>query len=171
MEFHVLRLLLHGKVLALLPALLLVTSCGTKPPYEGKSVAQLEEMLQSSETATQLQGAYGLSQRGAEAKPAVPRLIELLRSRHVLVRQNAVYALGKIGPAAAAAVPGLIRTLGDSDWRMRRQAALALGEIGPAARIAVADLQKLSGDLPVVRQAAADALAKIDPDHIAPKTP
>ena len=156
------RVLGGGRVWLVLTALL-ATSCGRRAPYEGKSVAQLEAMLKSSSPTEQVQGAIGLSEKGAKASPAVPTLIERLRSPHGLVRQNAAYALGKIGPEARGAVAELIGALGDKDWRMRRQAAMALGEIGPDARAAVADLQKLERDLPIVGTAAREALARIVP--------
>jgi HEAT repeat protein len=171
MASRVLRRSCPGRVLGLVLAAGLATSCGTKPPYEGKSLAQLENMLKSPDPNTEVQGAYGLSLLGAEASPAVPTLSERLHSPHTLVRQNAAFALGKIGPPAQAAVPDLVRTLHDPEWTIRRQAALALGEIGPAARSAVADLKKLRGDLPVVRQAAADSLAKIASSTGEPQTP
>jgi HEAT repeat protein len=145
-------------LLALLPA-----ACGTKPPYEGKSVVQLEAMLRSADATTQVQGAYGLSLLGAEARAAVPALIDVLQGGGSLARQNAALALGKIGPDARAAVPALARMLRDPDWLLRRQAAIALGEIGPDAGPAGAELKRLKRDLPAVRQAAADALAKIAP--------
>ncbi len=144
-------------------SVLLLVSCSSRPPYEGKSVAQLEAMLKSSEPAKQVQGCYGLALGGEKSGPAVPALIELLHSPNTLLRQNAALALGKIGPAAGAAVPALTQTLSDSDWRVRRQAALALGGIGPEAAPATAELAKLSRDLPAVRDAAADALARIHP--------
>jgi hypothetical protein len=161
---HRLRLVRRARVVALVLAACLAASCRGKAPYEGKSVAALEEMLRSSDPTTQVQGAYGLGVKGAEARPAVPTLIETLHSPHVLVRQNAALALGKIGPTAGEAVPALTETLGDKDWTVRRQAALALGQIGPAARPAVARLQKLRGDRqPFVRRAAEEALAQIAP--------
>jgi HEAT repeat protein len=155
-------------LLALLAALL-VTSCAGKAPYEGKSVAQLQDMLTSSDTKKQVQGAYGLSLHGARASPAVPALIEQLRSSDVLVRETAAMALGKIGPDARDAVPALIGMLSDSNWRLRRQAAMALGEIGPDARAAVPDLQRRDRDLPIVRKSAEEALTRIDPDRFSPK--
>jgi HEAT repeat protein len=143
-------------------AAILATSCGTKPPYEGKSVAQLEAMLRSPDPTTQVQGAYGLSRLGPGASPAVPALVEVLHGGNSLVRQNAALALGKIGPDARAAVPELVRMLRDPDWLLRRQAAIALGEIGPDDA-AAAELKRLKRDLPAVRHAAEDALAKSSP--------
>ena len=87
-------------IVGLALATCLAVSC-RKAPYEGKSVAALEQMLRSSDPTTQVQGAYGLGVKGAEAAPAVPSLAELLHSPNALVRQNAALALGKIGPAAS----------------------------------------------------------------------
>ena len=63
--------------------------CGGRPPYEGKSVAELERMLREGGTAEQIQGAHGLSLHGREAKPAVPTLAAALRNPETRVRQNA----------------------------------------------------------------------------------
>jgi HEAT repeat protein len=150
-----------GRVLGLGLSAFLATSCGSKPPYEGKSVAQLEKMLQSADPSAQVQGAYGLSMLGLKARAAVPSLIEKLHSPNPLVRQNAAFALAKMGPEAAGAVPGLISLLSDTDWTVRRQAAMTLSAIGPPAREAVPALQKLESDLPLVRKAAAEARSKI----------
>jgi len=154
----------HLSRLILCCCLLVTASCGQKAPYENKSVGELEAMVGSPEADKQLQGAYGLSLKGQEAKDAVPALIEQLKSDKVLVRQNAAFALGNIGAEAREAVPELTRMLRDSDWRVRRQAAMALGEIGPDARRALPELQKLRRDkVPTVRNMAVEALAKIDP--------
>jgi HEAT repeat protein len=148
-------------VWALLPCLLL--GCAKKPPYEGKSAAELERMVQSNDTARQVQGAYGLSQLGHEAKPAVPSLIDALKSPEALVRQNAALALGTIGSEAKEAVPGLSDALNDSEWTVRRQAAVSLGQIGPDAAGAVPKLQQLQKDPnDLVRRAAQDAIGKIN---------
>jgi HEAT repeat protein len=141
--------------------LLLLAGCGkSPPPYEGKSVSELEEMLRSPDEARQLQGAFGLSRQGADAAPALPALRQALQSDKAPVRQAAAQALGKIGNAEA--VPDLVAALRDSHWPVRRQAAVALGELGPAARAARPDLEKLRRDPdPLVRKAAQDALHQI----------
>jgi HEAT repeat protein len=144
----------------LLPLCCLI-ACRTKPPYENRSAAELERMLQDPNPAVQAQGAYGLSRLGHEARSAVPSLIAALK-KDTLVRQHAALALGQVGPAAREAVPPLCETLGDSEWPVRRQAALALGRIGLEARPAIPKLQKLRGDPdPLVRKAAQDAIQKI----------
>src|SRR5438105_1965151 len=85
-------------------ALLLLVGCSRKPPYEGKSAAELERMLNDPKVEVQQQGAYGLSRLGSEGQEAVPALIEALK-KETIIRQNAALALGKIGPKAAEAVP------------------------------------------------------------------
>jgi HEAT repeat protein len=148
----------------LLPSLLMMISgCGSQPPYEGKTVDELTRMLRDADPTVQSQGAYGLSRLGAEAAPATPALIDALRDNDVDVRRHAALALGEIGPAARAAVPALTELLRDGAWTVRRQAAVALGRIGPEAQSAVPALEKLiredADDL--VRKAAQQALAVI----------
>ena len=58
----------------ILLGLILFVGCGPKPlPHENKSVDQLRAMLDSDDPQKQAQGALGLSLKGAEAAPAVPR--------------------------------------------------------------------------------------------------
>jgi hypothetical protein len=164
-----LHLIQSAKRMGLVLLALVTASCSGKPPYHGKSISQLRGMLKSSEPATQIQGAYGLSLQGPAAGPAVPDLIQLLSNKNLVVRQNAIMALGKIGPEAREAVPRLTDVLPDQDWRLRRQAAIALGEIGPEAHAAVTFLVKLRRDSqPVVRRAAEEALSRIDPTRFPP---
>ena len=94
---------------------LAAAGCRGKAPYEGKSVAQLEAMLRSTDPMAQAQGAFGLSRLGPEARAAVPALVEVLRSGEPLARQNAALALTHIGPDAHEAVPALTEALQDPD--------------------------------------------------------
>src|ERR1700687_5605126 len=87
----------------------LLAGCHSKP-YEGKSVADLQKMLEDPNPSVQAQGAFGLSQMGPAAEEAVPALIECLK-KETLVRQNAALALGAIGPGASEAVPALTELL------------------------------------------------------------
>lgn len=144
--------------IGLLLALLL--GCGRKPPYEGRSIAELEAMLNDPNPTVQVQGAFGLSQHGAEARPALPALARALRSSNGLVRQQAARALGEIG--AEDAVPALMAALRDEEWSVRRQSAIALGKIGPAAQAAEPDLIRCQRDAHnLVRKAATQSLAQI----------
>ena len=49
---------------AVLLGLLLLVGCQSKPPFEGKSVTDLEGMLRSSNPTVQVEGAYGLGRLG-----------------------------------------------------------------------------------------------------------
>src|SRR5262245_58247723 len=93
--------------LALTALALAAAACGSQRPYEGKSVAELEEMLADADPAVQAQGAHGLGLHGAEARTAVPALGGALGSPHVHVREAAARSLGQIGPEARSAVPAL----------------------------------------------------------------
>ena len=141
----------------------LVVGCSSKPPYQGRSVAQLERMLANPDPQTQVQGAYGLGLLGSEAAPAVPALVQALKATDPLVRQQAATALGEIGPGAASAAPDLATALSDPEWAVRRQAAVSLGCIGPPARpVAEPGLTRCLNDShTLVRKAAKDALTKI----------
>jgi hypothetical protein len=142
-------------------ALALLGGCGRgKPAYEGKSVAELERMLDDPSPTVQAQGAFGLARHGAEARPAAPALRRALKSPDALVRQQAAVALGQVG--AEEAVPALAEALRDPEWAVRRQAAVALGQVGPPARAAEAALRRCERDPnTVVRKAAREALGKI----------
>ncbi len=141
----------------------LAVGCSHRPPYEGRSVAELEKMLANPVAAVRVQGAYGLGLRGADARAAAPALAQALQSPDILLRTQAALALGKIGPDARDAVPQLIDALSDSEWSVRRQTAAALGQIGPDARSAVPALRRLQHDDPsgLVRKAAEEALPKV----------
>lgn len=141
-------------------AALLLMGCNRKPPYQGRSVADLERMLADSKSSVQAQGAFGLGLLGEKAKPAVPALVRALGSPDTLVRQQAASSLGQIGDVEA--VPALVSALGDKEWTIRRQAAVALGAIGPPARGAETALRKCERDAHApVRKAAAEALARV----------
>ncbi len=138
----------------------LLLGCGHRPPYEGRSVAELEHMLDDPNPTVQAQAAYGLSRHGAESRPALPALTRALRSPDALVRQQTALALGEMG--AEEAVPALIEALRDSEWSVRRQAAVALGKIGPPAHDAEPELVRCQRDNNLtVRKAATEALTKI----------
>jgi hypothetical protein len=141
---------------------LLVVSCHTKGPIEGKSVAEFEAMVRGADPTAQAQGALGLGKLGLAAVPAVPALIEAMKSPALLVRQNAALALGDIGPDARAALAALTGGLADTEWQVRRAAAVALGKIGPDAKAAEKALEQLTADRnSLVQKAAREAISKI----------
>jgi HEAT repeat protein len=151
------------QLLFFIPLMFFPAACHGKAPYEGKSVGELEQMLNDADEKVQAQGAYGLSQLGPAARDSVPALAAALK-RGTMVRQNAALALGQIGPEAVAAVPDLAAALKDSEWTVRRQVAVALGQIGEGARPAMADLLKLTHDRnQTVKKAAQEAVSRIEP--------
>src|SRR4051812_35340420 len=86
------RVLQRNGIRRLIMAALLacgVAGCQSKPPYEGKSAAELEQMLRGPDPVAQAQGALGLSRLGPAAGDAVPALTAALKSPDALVRQNA----------------------------------------------------------------------------------
>src|SRR5262249_47520976 len=102
-----------------------------------------------------------LARMGRDGAAAVPDLVRLLADSDSWVRQSALRALGKVGPRA---VPELAKVVASGDESGRKAAAELLGQIGPGARAAVRGLvQRLADDSPAVREASAEALAKIDP--------
>ena len=143
--------------------LILLLGCSSRPPYQGRSVAELERMLADPDPRVQTQGAYGLGLLGDEAAPAVLSLAQALKAADPLVRQQAANALGEVGPGAASASADLATALTDPEWAVRRQAAVSLGRIGPAARSAAeAGLNRCLRDHhTLVRKAAQEALAKV----------
>ena len=101
---------------------------------------------------------------GPKAKAAVPALLRGTRDKDDLVRLSSLGALSRIHPAPELAIPVFIEALNDpGQSRARELAAMALGSYGPQARDAVPPL------LSTLRtnNAAAEALAKIDPEAAA----
>jgi HEAT repeat protein len=149
--------------LAVLAVVAALASCGPRPIYAGKSVAQLQAEL-TGPPAGRAAAALGLSRQGPAAVSAVPELVAALTDPDAAVRQNAALALGSVGPDAAEVLPGLTAALGDAEWAVRRQAAVTLGKLGRPAAPAEPALKKLARDPNAqVRKAAADALKQIVP--------
>ena len=88
-----------------------------------------------------------------------------LLSKDPPARWRAAATMREVGPRARVAIPELIECLHDDEFRIVFNAATALGNIGPDAREAVPELIKLqSHPVSNVREAAAEALKKIDAD-------
>lgn len=99
--------------------------------------------------------------RREDVRKEIIRFIEILKNGGDDARA-AADAVGKIGSPAAEAVPYLLKALGDIN--MRTSAAEALGGIGAEAEKAIPYLVKILADgNAAVRQTAAEALGKIDP--------
>jgi HEAT repeat protein len=100
-----------------------------------------------------------------DLRPALPALLTALRDSDSGVRAWAAQDISDIGADAARAVPHLRALLRSPDAESRGTACGALGAIGFAARGALPDLQRALDDpSPAVRQAARDAITRIDRD-------
>jgi HEAT repeat protein len=134
-----------------------------------EALAFLEEGLKAKSG----RGAYieAIGKVGAPARKAVPDLINILqRDKDMDQRALAAEALGRIGPFARPAIKSLIESLRTPHAGLRTQAALALAQFEDDAKDASPRLVPLLDDpeSPQVRQAAADALQRIDPDALRP---
>jgi HEAT repeat protein len=134
-----------------------------------EALAFLEQGL----TAKSGRGAYieAIGKIGAPARKSVPALIKILqRDKDLDQRALAAEALGRIGAFARPAIKSLIESLRTPHAGMRIQAALALAQFDEDAKDAVPRLLPLLDDpeSPELRQAAADALQRIDPDALRP---
>jgi HEAT repeat protein len=149
----------------------------------------LADALKDQNARVRVRASIALAKIGPRATAAVPALIQALSDNldWLSPREYAARALGEIGPEAGEAVPALTRVLTESDaaaeakpastrerWRgyhaqMRAAAAEALGKIGPEAKEAVPVLREALEDKDEgVRQAAAEALQRIQPGQQAP---
>jgi len=85
------------------------------------------------ETATRVDALLGLTEKGSQAAPAVPRLLRLLRDREQLVVAMVLRTLGAIGPGSHEATPILLDLARREDYLIRFYARAALEAISPAA--------------------------------------
>jgi HEAT repeat protein len=115
-------------------------------------------------------GAEMLGECGPAAMPAVPALAKRLGDEEGDVRVRAAEALIKIAPEknAASALAILASALKDPDLFVRTLASEALGRLGPRAKEAASGLAAVLQDAEQeVRQAAWEAIKKVDPDRAA----
>lgn len=142
-------------------------------PDAKDAVPVLIEALQEKDPKIRSAVTVALGEIGPGAKAAVPALISAASDN--TETWMAFEAIGKIGPEAQAAIPMLIESLakGGRYPTYRCYVARALGGIGPAAKEAVPLLAKVArnqlegvdiDDLPS-RQAASEAVMKIDPEY------
>jgi HEAT repeat protein len=144
-------------------------------PEAKDAVPVLIEAMEDKDNSIRRWAAVALERIGPGAKAAVPALIAAAKDKNNSERDNAIAALGAIGPSAKAAVPMLMEALekGESYLSFRCTVAEALGGIGPPAKEAVPALaaiarNQLDGEdiaYRPTRQAAAEAVMKIDPEY------
>jgi len=105
---------------------------------------------------------------GQDAKEALPELTDLLKDTVVSVRVTAAATLWEISKERKATIPVLVSALQEPTVRgkpsVAQEAAFVLGRMGSEAKVAVpALIESLNHQDPYVRDAAADALRRIDP--------
>lgn len=136
------------------------------------TVSVLIDVVKQGKYDSNVYAARALGEIGADAETAIPVLIEIVGGSGKFehgggVQSYATDALGKIGLQPETVVPVLIEALnhpGDSD--VRYAATLSLERFGPRAKAAVPALvEALKDKSPVVRNHAAKALKKIDPER------
>ena len=136
------------------------------------TVSVLIDVVKQGKYDSNVYAARALGEIGADAEAAIPVLIEIVKGSGKFehgggVQSFATDALGKIGLQPETVVPVLIEALnhpGDSD--VRYAATLSLERFGPRAKAAVPALvDALKDKSPVVRNCAAKALKKIDPER------
>src|SRR5262249_20101715 len=124
------------RLVLLILAALLATSCSDKRAEREKTIADLTASLRDPDASVQAQALLSASALGREAQSTTPILLELLKGKDKTVRQYAALAVGRCVNSEEA-VPALTAALRDPDIDVRRQAAMGLGEIGPAAQAAL----------------------------------
>ena len=158
------------------------------------AVPALVDALQNTNRSVSVAAAEALWAITHQANLVLPFLRTCLRDPNIGKRaldyeQLTLALLAQLGPQAQDAVPDLVGFIerdmfgaaarGDAnrsqlymilDESTRRQAARALGAIGPAAREAIPTLVAMSHDKrPAVRNAAIEALSRIDPSFRPPQ--
>lgn len=138
-------------------------------PEAAPAVPSLQQTLASDASPAGLRyaTAYALGRIGPAAKPCLDQLMKFSTSEDDFLATVAIWATLKINPGETSmfevAIPRLRKALRSERQLVRLEAAVALGDIGPAARSAVPILELVAEDdpLPVVRDAAEEALKKI----------
>jgi alpha-L-fucosidase len=122
----------------------------------------LVDVLQDADAGIRAKACIAFRELGSDGKAGIPALITRLSDPELDVRIRATEALARIGPGG---IPPLVRALKERDPRTRRAAAEILGTFGSEARANAVELGELSSDEdPGVRQAAADAIRKVQSD-------
>ena len=104
---------------------------------------------------------------GSQTAAVIPVFKDVIANGNARDRHWAAVYLHKIQPANAEIIPVFVGSLTNQDSGIRSSAAYSLLSYGFNARTAIPALQKALGDADAdVRQAARDALQKIDPDAL-----
>jgi HEAT repeat protein len=139
---------------------------GLLGPRAAAAVPALVETLNDPSSQVCEQSAIALGKIGASAQPAVPLLIQILRStgKDPNLRRASGEAVASIDAKGESLVPVLVEILRGRNDEGRWVAAGLLGKLGPLARKAVPTLlDSLDDDAPHIREAAAEALKRINP--------
>lgn len=125
--------------------------------------------LNDKEVDLRRSAAATLGQLGPITSNVVPALISALTNGDWYTEEEALRALGKLGPAATNAIPALVNELKYQHPERRAWSAEYLGNMGPRAKTAVPALLLATTDDETqwVREAATNALLKIDPEAAA----
>jgi HEAT repeat protein len=153
-----------------------------KGPEAEAAVPALVDLIKRRDEDVRLHSAMALGKVG---RSALPPLTELLHDRDADVRYYGVWAIGLMGPDPVVPDPPrnpeesalkqrlqdkdreVIKLLADHSDQVRRKAAWTLGQNAPGAAAAAPALVPALGDNDEdVRQAAADALARLGPPAV-----
>lgn len=135
-------------------------------PAAKNALPRLRELLKENNNLLQMDAAramVAIDPKAEEARPVLRKLIERYPGQ---IGVKAAAALGKMEGGLATALPVLIKGLEDPGSSFARiDAATGLGELGPPAKEAVpALLRAYRGGDETLREAAARALKRIDPE-------
>jgi HEAT repeat protein len=142
------------------------------PKITASSVPHLIKGLESPEPVSRESVCEAIAKLGRPAAPAIPAVIRLLKDPYNPQTDgyhwHAAWTLGRIAPGspqAAEAVAALVEFLqSDPESWATKWTIEALGEFGPKAGAAVPRISELQQHKDeVVRKAATEALAKIQP--------
>ena len=127
---------------------------------------QLGQALKDKSVAVRRTAAAALGQVGPEARAALPALEQAARDQDKFVRAQVLHVLGGLPQDAARVVPLLLDGMKDQLLDVRLAAIEAFARLGPEAKDAIPVLTAAAKNdsQGVVRDAAAEALKKIQPN-------
>ncbi len=141
--------LLSGIGLAAVPTLLgrssnaAVGNAGSTTDAATNSVAELDELLQDTDTTVRERAVSALAGYGPTA---IGPLCRALLDSSSEVRRRAAASLGRIGNGVELSIPALSQLLDDDDVEVRREVVSTLGRIGSRPELIVAALTRALSD-------------------------